>query len=155
MNDKILPEREYDWKCNCCRSHFLSEQENRTDDGTQNGGAKCPVCKADGQYTYRINTPAEPIAVDAREVESICDKFKLWLKAVNYIRNNAEPRDDEEIERIKSGFYAGYHAALQVTDLRGNPINPEPFSYGLIPYLWLKYVKKQHVHFIGRKGGKA
>ena len=42
-----------EWKCNCCKTVFKNEQEDRTDDGTENGGAKCPACKADGQYTYR------------------------------------------------------------------------------------------------------
>lgn len=48
LTDVLLP-----WKCNCCHTKFQSAQQDRTDDGHGNGGAKCPRCKADGQYTYR------------------------------------------------------------------------------------------------------
>lgn len=43
---------EYDWKCTCCKTEFKDKKPER-DENDNNGGAKCPCCKADGQYTYR------------------------------------------------------------------------------------------------------
>lgn len=92
-------QKEYYWKCNCCHGGFKSTKENRTDDGTGNGGAKCPYCKADGQYTYRQHQDTAPalngfvdivfdkfpdhdgakfIEVENSEGKSIC--FGEWVK---------------------------------------------------------------------------
>jgi hypothetical protein len=48
-----MPPR-YGWKCNCCTTVFTAHQEARLPDD-DNGGAKCPHCKAHGQYTYRFD----------------------------------------------------------------------------------------------------
>lgn len=40
------------WKCTCCRTVFTSEQQERRPNDN-NGGPRCPCCKADGQFTYR------------------------------------------------------------------------------------------------------
>lgn len=44
---------EFGWKCNCCGTVFTASKAKRDDDNE--GGAKCPYCKAYGQYTYRYD----------------------------------------------------------------------------------------------------
>lgn len=50
MAGNMAAEPEYGWHCNCCGATFLSSQQKRGED--KNGGAKCPICTAEGQYTY-------------------------------------------------------------------------------------------------------
>lgn len=63
LGEKAPPR--YEWKCNCCTTVFTTHQEARLPD--DNGGAKCPSCKAHGQYTYRyelhIGDPCENCGV--------------------------------------------------------------------------------------------
>lgn len=63
----------FKWRCNCCRTEFYSEQYDRSDDGSGNGGAKCPCCKADGQFTYRKHSkPVEKLKSVLCDPEGKC-----------------------------------------------------------------------------------
>lgn len=48
----VAPDEKFGWKCNNCHTVFMAWKAER-DPGDSNGGAPCPYCKADGQYTYR------------------------------------------------------------------------------------------------------
>ena len=117
--DGLLP-----WKCNCCHTKFKSEQKDRTDDGLGNGGAKCPRCKAEGQFTYRdYSNPIDDLKFVLCDPDGKCcisgsDKDRRIIdKALSELtRSQQKPSGDvqaaldclDHLEASLDGCYADY-----------------------------------------------
>lgn len=145
-DDKVV----FTWKCNCCHTKFQSTQHDRTDDGLGNGGAKCPRCKAEGQYTYRYHSsnPLEDLKAVLCAPEGKCcisgsdaDR-KIIDNALSDLSISAAPKAVEDIPPLCHQVDFGtYKNSVGLMAPWGELVTVDICMIPEIKWLWNKGIK--------------